>query len=66
MIESIQRNGAHGLETDSTVFIAHGTGSQRSSRLLSMNGANALLKIEGGDGVVKQGEIVNAFLIGPL
>ncbi|KAJ3207839.1 hypothetical protein HDU82_003269 [Entophlyctis luteolus] len=50
--------------TDSTFkFVAHGTGSQLSSRLLSMKGANALLLLPGStkqkEGL-EEGEIVEA------
>ena len=45
-------------------FIASSTGSQSSSRLLSMVGANALLVIEPGDGKVLAGTTVKALLVG--
>ncbi|KAI9355437.1 hypothetical protein DFJ73DRAFT_825711 [Zopfochytrium polystomum] len=50
-------------------FIAHGTGSQLSSRLLSMKGANALLVIPPADessSEIQQGAEVEAWLIGSL
>ncbi|KAJ3100029.1 hypothetical protein HDU96_010477 [Phlyctochytrium bullatum] len=60
------------------VFIAHGTGSQLSSRMLSMRGANALLKLPGLDdavaaglttkekGYLEEGAVVEAWMIGEL
>lgn len=52
-----------------TRLVAHGTGSQLSSRLLSMKGANALLRIP--PSTTEQSELpvsslVDAWLIGPL
>ncbi|KAJ3295842.1 hypothetical protein HK104_002269 [Borealophlyctis nickersoniae] len=52
-----------------TTFVAHGTGSQRSSRLLSMCGANALLRLPPateGKREVASGEVVDAIVIGGL
>ncbi|KAI9332381.1 hypothetical protein BDR26DRAFT_1010595 [Obelidium mucronatum] len=58
------------LELDSvngvTRFIAHGTGSQMSSRMLSMRGANALLKLPPATSEkqsLAEGDVVEAFLI---
>ena len=45
---------------------ATATGPQASSRLASLVGANALLVIPPGDGVMKRGSSVDALLIGPL
>ncbi|KAJ3333046.1 hypothetical protein HDU76_011999 [Blyttiomyces sp. JEL0837] len=49
---------------------AHGTGSQLSSRMLSMRGANALLMIPsagtGGKSILPTGDMVDALLIGNL
>lgn len=47
-------------------FIAESTGSQASSRLLSMRSANALLELPQGEGVLAAGSIVTALLIGNL
>jgi molybdenum cofactor synthesis domain-containing protein len=47
-------------------LIARSTGSQISSRLLSMMGANALLVIEPGEGKVPPGSRVPALLIGEI
>jgi gephyrin len=47
-------------------FIAQSTGSQASSRLLSMRSANALLEIPQGEGVLAAGSIITALLIGDL
>lgn len=47
-------------------FYARTTGSQASSRLLSMVGANALLQLPEGQGDVEMGQQVEALLIGPL
>lgn len=47
-------------------FIAESTGSQASSRLLSMRSANALLELPQGEGVLPAGSIVTALLIGDL
>ena len=46
--------------------LAYSTGMQRSSRLLSMRSANALLFLPKGPGVVKVGSLVPALLIRPL
>jgi gephyrin len=42
------------------------TGEQRSSRIGSFKGANALLCLSAGEGVVKKGEMVDALLMGGL
>jgi gephyrin len=47
-------------------LIARSTGMQRSSRIGSFKGANALLIIAPGDEVIKAGESVDALLMGPL
>jgi molybdopterin molybdotransferase len=48
------------------VLVAHSTGSQGSSRLLSLHGANALLLIPASGRVHQAGEQVPAILTGPL
>ncbi len=45
------------------VFTARTTGAQNSSRLLSMLGANALLKLVPGEKVLQEGEFVPAILL---
>ena len=45
---------------------AFSTGSQRSSRVGSLKGASGLLCLPAGGGVVKEGEMVDALLIGDL
>lgn len=42
------------------------TGGQRSSRIGSFKGANALLCLPAGEGVVKKGEMVEALLMGQV
>jgi len=46
-------------------LLARSTGLQASSRLLSLVGANALLRIPPGTGTIAAGEEVEALLIGP-
>ncbi len=47
-------------------FIASSTGSQASSRLLSMRTANALLSLPQREGILASGELVDALLIGEM
>ena len=47
-------------------FIASSTGSQASSRLLSMRTANALLSLPQREGILAPGELVDALLIGEM
>lgn len=47
-------------------LVAHSTGAQRSSRLLSLAGANALLRIPCQEAPLRPGSRVDALLIGPL
>jgi gephyrin len=47
-------------------LVAHSTGNQASSRLLSMRSANALLELPQGEGVLPAGAAVSALLIGEL
>ncbi len=47
-------------------FLATSTGSQASSRLLSMRTANALLELPQRAGRLEAGDVVTALLIGPL
>jgi len=45
-------------------FKANSTGNQRSSRLLSMQGCNALLCLPKSDGIMPKGSIVDALVLG--
>lgn len=47
-------------------LVAHSTGNQASSRLLSMRSANALLELPQGEGILPAGAVVSALLIGDL
>uniref|UniRef100_A0A061S380 Molybdopterin biosynthesis protein CNX1 n=1 Tax=Tetraselmis sp. GSL018 TaxID=582737 RepID=A0A061S380_9CHLO len=47
-------------------FVAESTGGQMSSRLLSARSANALLELPAAEGVVPEGAVVSALLIGDL
>ncbi len=53
-------------DADQACFVAVSTGSQASSRLLSMRTANALLALPQREGVMAAGEAVDALLIGEL
>ena len=53
-------------DADQACFIAASTGSQASSRLLSMRTANALLALPQREGTMAAGESVDALLIGDL
>ena len=45
---------------------ASSTGGQRSSRIGSFKGANGLVRLKPGGGVVRSGEWVECFLMGPI
>ena len=47
-------------------FVATNTGNQISSRLLSMKGADVLLELPAGVGVMRSGSVVSALLYGDL
>mmetsp|Transcript_30274 Transcript_30274/g.77729 ORF Transcript_30274/g.77729 Transcript_30274/m.77729 type:complete len:457 (+) Transcript_30274:179-1549(+) len=47
-------------------LVAESTGGQLSSRLLSARSANALLELPAAEGVIPQGAVVSALLIGDL
>jgi molybdopterin molybdotransferase len=47
-------------------LIARSTGIQRSSRLMSLVGANALLRVAPGDGKIAAGGDVDAILVGEI
>ena len=53
-------------EDEQACFVAASTGSQASSRLLSMRTANALLALPQREGTLAAGELVDALLIGEL
>jgi gephyrin len=53
-------------DTATNGFVADSTGSQSSSRLLSMRTANALLELPEREGELPAGSIVDALLIGSL
>lgn len=55
-----------GLNQGRGGYLAASTGSQASSRLLSMRSANALLELPAGAGVVEAGVVVTALVIGDL
>lgn len=48
------------------LLYASSTGGQRSSRIGSFKGANALLAMPAGHGSMKKGESVDALLMGPI
>eukprot|EP00941_MAST-03F_sp_MAST-3F-sp1_P000041 g41.t1 len=52
------------LTKENNTFVATSTGLQRSSRLLSMQSANALLCLPKADGALQQGTVVKALLLG--
>lgn len=52
-------------DSENAVLIAHSTGNQRSSRLLSLRNAQALLEIPQGSGIVPAGTLLSAILISP-
>lgn len=54
-----------GVKRDGLLY-ASSTGGQRSSRIGSFKGANALLCVGAGEGVLKKGEKVEALLMGKL
>ncbi|KAK4662937.1 hypothetical protein QC763_601860 [Podospora pseudopauciseta] len=47
-------------------LIATSTGGQRSSKVGSLEGANALLTMPAGDGPIKKGETIEALMMGEL
>jgi molybdopterin molybdotransferase len=51
------------LKREGRELVAHGTGSQSSSRLLSLAGAHALVRISPGGQGVKAGSIVEAMIL---
>jgi molybdenum cofactor synthesis domain-containing protein len=51
------------LKREGRELVAHGTGSQSSSRLLSLAGAHALVRIPPGGQGVKAGSIVEAMIL---
>lgn len=55
-----------GARGDDTGLWASSTGGQRSSRIGSFRGANALVRLPAGGGIVKRGESVEALLMGDV
>lgn len=53
-------------DTETNGFVAESTGSQSSSRLLSMRTANALLELPEREGELPVGSVVSALLIGDI
>ena len=51
------------LHREGADLVAETTGSQSSSRLLSLAGAHALVKVPAGDQVLKKGSIVEAMIL---
>jgi len=51
------------LRRDGQEFVAETTGSQSSSRLMSLAGAHALVRIPPGDQGIKAGEVVDAIIL---
>jgi molybdopterin molybdotransferase len=51
------------LKREGQELVAHGTGSQSSSRLLSLAGAHALVRIPSGGQGIKAGSIVEAMIL---
>jgi molybdopterin molybdotransferase len=51
------------LKREGQELVAHGTGSQSSSRLLSLAGAHALVRIPPGGQGIKAGSIVEAMIL---
>jgi molybdopterin molybdotransferase len=51
------------LRREGQELVAHGTGSQSSSRLLSLAGAHALVRIPSGGQGIKAGSIVEAMIL---
>ncbi len=52
------------LRREGRELVAETTGSQSSSRLLSLAGAHALIKVPAGDQVLKSGSVVEAMILG--
>ena len=52
------------LRRDGGELVAETTGSQSSSRLMSLAGAHALVRVPAGDHVIRAGTIVEAMIIG--
>ena len=52
------------LRREGRDLVAETTGSQSSSRLLSLAGAHALIRVPAGDQILKAGTIVEAMVLG--
>ncbi len=53
-------------EREGLVLVAHSTGNQRSSRLLSLRESHCLLEVPQGEGDIPSGSTVSALLINDL
>lgn len=51
------------LSRDGIELVAHSTGSQSSSRLMSLAGAHALVRVPPGDHGIKSGSVVEAMIL---
>jgi molybdopterin molybdotransferase len=51
------------LSRDGMELVAHSTGSQSSSRLMSLAGAHALVRVPPGDHGIKAGSVVEAMIL---
>jgi molybdopterin biosynthesis enzyme len=51
------------LHREGTELVAETTGSQSSSRLMSLAGAHALVRVPAGDQGIKAGSIVEAIIL---
>ena len=51
------------LRREGRELVAETTGSQSSSRLMSLAGAHALIRVPAGDQVIKAGSIVEAMIL---
>jgi len=52
------------LRREGLELVAHSTGSQSSSRLMSLAGAHALVRVPPGDQGIKSGSVVEAMILG--
>lgn len=51
------------LRREGGELVAHGTGAQTSSRLMSLAGAQALVRVPAGDRAIKAGTVVEAMIL---
>ena len=64
--EEYQRVFVNTNNDEKGVLVASSTGGQRSSRIGSFSGANALLKLGAGGGTIKKGEWIEALIMGSI